>query len=236
MENSLKQRIIGAVVLAALAIIFLPAILKEKTSNGTFESQIPDKPEALKTYRVDTQKVDSLIKESDLKRREIEKQKPELSISEINNPELNSSDLELSKQINSDITVDSSVNKDEQPKAVTQAGKSEVASQEEELANTETKPTSDDKKTTIGEKFTDAAWVVQVASFSNESNAIKMVDKLKKGSYKAYRRKITTNKRVVFRVFVGPYIEKHKAKASLTEISKLSQSDAVIRPFDPIKH
>jgi len=230
MENSLKQRIIGAVVLAALAIIFLPAILKEKTSNGTFESQIPDKPEALKTYRVDTQKVDSLIKESDLKRAAIEKQHEE-SISEASDPDLTNSELN-SPELN---------NKEAPSKTNAQTDEAELEEhKKKEIAETLTKPkspsNSENNKTTIGDKFTDAAWVVQVASFSNESNAIKMVDRLKKANYKAYRRKVTANKRVVFRVFVGPYIEKHKAKASLVEISKLSQSDAVIRPFDPIKH
>jgi len=43
-ENSLKQRIVGAVVLIALAVIFLPSILKEKQQQRPFQSQIPAKP------------------------------------------------------------------------------------------------------------------------------------------------------------------------------------------------
>ena len=44
MENSLKQRIVGAVVLIALAVIFLPSILKDKDKQVPFQSKIPPKP------------------------------------------------------------------------------------------------------------------------------------------------------------------------------------------------
>jgi len=212
MENSLKQRIIGAVVLAALAIIFLPAILKEKTSNGIFESQIPEKPKELKTYRVDTQKVDLQIKESQSKRAALEETSVDKGIASAKGNE---------NQSEEQVLVETSEVVEEQKPMVETDPNTELAS---------------NKNETISDKYIDAAWVVQVASFANESNAVSMVDKLKSANYKAYRRKVSADKRVVFRVFVGPYIEKHKAQGALTEISKLSQSEAVIRPFDPIKH
>jgi len=53
MENSLKQRLVGALVLIALAVIFLPPILKEKTQQEPFQSQIPAKPIELINTKID---------------------------------------------------------------------------------------------------------------------------------------------------------------------------------------
>ena len=41
---------------------------------------------------------------------------------------------------------------------------------------------------TIGKNFKDAAWVIQIASFSSLDNAKRLVSKLKDKGYKAYRR------------------------------------------------
>ena len=71
MENSLKQRIIGAIVLVALGVIFLPTVLKEKTSNGVFESKIPEKPKVLAEYQMDTYKIDELLVSENLKAKDI---------------------------------------------------------------------------------------------------------------------------------------------------------------------
>ena len=68
-------------------------------------------------------------------------------------------------------------------------------------------------------------------------NAKKLVLRLKDEGYKAYRRQTKTkNRRILYRIYVGPYIEKDKANKSLEKISKISQSQAVLRVFDPIKH
>ena len=48
MDQTIKQRLIGAIVLVALAIIFLPGILGQKKQQSEFSSQIPKKPETLK--------------------------------------------------------------------------------------------------------------------------------------------------------------------------------------------
>ena len=78
--------------------------------------------------------------------------------------------------------------------------------------------------------------MVQVASFSNESNAINLVEKLKAEQFKAYRRKSLADGKTVYRVYVGPYIDKPKAQAATGAISKVSETKVVLRVFDPVKH
>ena len=211
MENSLKQRIIGALVLIALAVIFLPAILKEKANEGSFTSQIPEKPSKLEEYELDIRKIDDLIVESQQKRASLKQQTEDNSEQD----KLNEKHLAAS----SDRAIQAS----------------EVSSNNSEVVDNKA-PAETPISETISENFIDAAWVVQVASFSKQENAVRMVELLQKGDYKAYRRKVISKNKEVHRVFVGPYIEKEKAQLSLAPISKLSESEAIIKPFDPIKH
>ncbi|PHS20060.1 MAG: hypothetical protein COA86_01880 [Kangiella sp.] len=88
MENSLKQRIIGAIVLVALGVIFLPSILKEKTSNGVFESKIPKKPPIIADYKMDTFKIDELLAEENLEAKKIQEQAKAIKSKIDNTPDL----------------------------------------------------------------------------------------------------------------------------------------------------
>lgn len=222
MENSLKQRIIGAIVLIALAIIFLPAILKDKANSGTFESKIPAKPKELADYRVDTKKIDQLVENQ-----ENDKKQPPNEISSESKQQVKQQDAKTQeKKLSQSINPDKSANRK----------KKLVDSEKADNENNNSGITSPPEKSKISEKYQDAAWVVQVASFSRESNAKNMVSKLKASNYKAYRRKVISGSSKVYRVFVGPYIEKSDARKVLSDISKLSESSAILKPFDPIKH
>ncbi len=225
MENSLKQRIIGAVVLIALAIIFLPAILKDTVNSGTFESKIPAQPEELARYRVNTQKIDELVAKP------INLQKQSINQNESTSNEQYDKKNRLTGQADqikkSELSTEISTRKTKQ--------KEDASSKVAQNLDTD-KPDLQQKNNKISEKYQDAAWVIQVASFSKQSNAENMVNQLKKNSYKAYRRKVQSDNRAVFRVFVGPYIEMKTAQKMLLPISQLSESKAILKPFDPIKH
>lgn len=237
MENSLKQRIIGAIVLAALAIIFLPAILKEKASNGTFQSKIPEKPQELEEYRVDSNKIEKLKRAKEL----------ELSQQiEQNGSGENNRSVKLDQS-----STDEAVLRVKQPttnkteKSSSRKSKSKVSDKipavnhktvDTPVETVTPNPVATPQSDTLSPEFKSAAWVVQVASFSNESNAINLVEKLKKNQLKAYRRKSKVDNKAVYRVYVGPFIDKTKAQNETVAISKVSETKVVLRVFDPVKH
>jgi DedD protein len=225
-ENSLKQRIIGAIVLIALAIIFLPAILKDKASSGTFVSKIPAKPEELDNYQVDTQKIDDLMAAQKMVKESAQASNNKQATVQTSDPD------SKDKVVNDDILQQRAQHQSEANKRKTK--QSEPNS--EKLTSKDISVKTEQGESKISDAYRDAAWVVQVASFSNESNAKKMVTKLKASNYKAYRRKVSSANKTVFRIFVGPYIEKKDAEKAISAISKLSESSAVLRAFDPIKH
>ncbi len=224
MENSLKQRIIGAIVLIALAIIFLPTILKDKANSGTFESKIPAQPEELVNYRVDTQKIDELVADQQ------QTEKPR-------SDQQDSTDSLLKTVAKSEVKQSTKANQTtESTKIAKRKTKQTTSGDSQIVSEKDSKLVLPPEESKISQKYRDAAWVIQVASFSKESNAKKMVSKLKANNYKAYRRKVISGGQTVFRVFVGPYIEKDDAQKTLSSISILSESNAILKPFDPIKH
>lgn len=59
-------------------------------------------------------------------------------------------------------------------------------------------------------------WTVQIATFANEENAKRLVEKLKKANYSAYS--ITTSS--LNKVYVGPEFERSASEKSLADIKK----------------
>ena len=104
-------------------------------------------------------------------------------------------------------------------------------SQQQKVAGSES-----GEKATIGTAFKDAAWLVKVASFSSKDNATRLVSKLKDSKLKAYSRKASVQNKTIYRVYVGPFINKSEAQNALEKVSKISATNGIVVPFDPTKH
>ncbi len=222
MENSLKQRIVGAVVLIALAVIFLPSILKEKTNPAPFKTKIPAKP----IESVETKLSDEVI----------EKNKQ----TQVALDNLDEKLKRKTKSVESETRIASKeVASKEVISKVIQTKANNEQSKAERVKADATKEIIDKNEVpqTIGEQFKDAAWVIQIASLSSKENAVALVNKLKKAGYKAYRRKAKNKQgKSILRIFVGPYIKKMGAQKALPKVNKLSSLSGIVLPFDPINH
>ncbi|MFT6731915.1 MAG: DedD protein [Polaribacter sp.] len=209
MENSLKQRIVGAIVLVALGVIFLPSILKEKQSNGVFESKIPQKPKVIADYKMDTFNIDELLEKEEIVAKKIQKQAKENKTKADETPD---EEIISEKLIESSDVIENS----------------DIAATNNSLERTHK---SQKKKSSSA-----AAWIIQVASFSKHENASKLVEKLKANKQKAYKSRGLIGKNVVYRVFVGPFIKETQAKEAILSINKISGTQSMLKIFNPIKH
>ncbi len=115
-------------------------------------------------------------------------------------------------------------------KAATSAS---VASNAKEKAKTDKKPQPDVVKkqekpvllTESKKNIVELAWVVQVGSFSNSRNALALRDKLRSKGYRTFVESIETDAGKMYRVRVGPELDKSKiesAQKKLKEQEKLS--------------
>ncbi len=84
------------------------------------------------------------------------------------------------------------------------------------------------------------AYVVQVASFADKKNALKLIQKLKKQKLDGYigKQRVKRGKSVFSRVLVGPVINKKRADEIVLRVKKLlgANSSAKAVEFDPLRH
>jgi DedD protein len=62
-------------------------------------------------------------------------------------------------------------------------------------------------------------WIIQMGSFSSEANAIRLRDQLRKGGFTTQVIKAKIDARTLFRVQVGPYLERQKADADQQKLA-----------------
>ena len=75
-------------------------------------------------------------------------------------------------------------------------------------------------------------WVVQVGSFSDESNAIRLVKQLQDNGNSAYRESVTSGGSLIYRVRVGPFIEREEALRTRDQLSQRMAIDGVVMSAD----
>lgn len=72
-------------------------------------------------------------------------------------------------------------------------------------------------------------WAVQVGSFTSESNARRLMEHLKGSAYPAFVVRNVVNGRVMFRVRVGPETEKARAEALVERLKSDRQQTQLVR-------
>lgn len=170
MEESLKRRLVGVLVLASLAVIFLPMLLDERPSTPP---AIPDIPKRTKVIQFESTQLSDEVP-VEIAREVVEKAEP----------------VEKSKPV--DVS---------KPKIV------------EPVAGLK-------------------AWVVKVGSFSSQENALRLVKKLRKSDLPTPDPEMVQVKgKTIYRVKVGPYLQKKRATALVQKVSKVSGLKAVVRQY-----
>lgn len=73
------------------------------------------------------------------------------------------------------------------------------------------------------------SWTIQIAAVSNPTNAEEFTNKLRKANYNAYTRKDGN----LYRIFVGPFINKTEAFRTQKLIEKQFKEKGIVREFKP---
>ncbi len=187
-QSRFKQRLVGAIVLVALGVIFIPMILNGEREQGFIVngSSIPAKPAEVKNIRQIEFASDDSVASSE---------RPAVGQSEIRIP-VDERSAPLSPAQKTPAASQESSNK-------LKTGKSEAfASLPVALQKRKVSVTSATQ-----------AWAVQVGSFKQRSNAFKLRDKLRKQKYRAFVEGIRSrNARLIYRVRLGPYVSRAGAE------------------------
>jgi len=207
----LKQRLVGAIVLVAVAVIFLPSILRQQQPEPVdTRSQIPDAP-ALESLSFAVPEPPPAINPAP---------EPETMLvpEESTQPVVES--LEQLAEPAPDQT--SGTASSQTPDHESSPAQPSQNSPQTEMAAPADSDTSDR-----------AAWVIQVASLSSSESARGLRDRLQEQGYKAYVRSVTISGKEVSRVYIGPKLERSAADAIKADIDRQLQVNALVLRFQP---
>jgi len=216
LSTPFQNRLVGTVIVAAVAIIFLPDLLDgdKQTYQADFDN-IPTAP----NMNVKLEK----------------KQFPKRDLS-------NTATLQLSEETPQDNTlrlvedalIKNSVDKTQSTDTVKVNALEQKKLSKPSSTAIKTEKTLDKK--TIPTKLTNKqAWVIQLGSFRHKNNVNELLEKLKKNGYTAFTKPIKTKNGELTKVFIGPELRKKALEKKLPLLKKLTNVQGKVSRFYPTK-
>lgn len=207
MSDRFKQRLVGALVLVALAVVFLPVLFNLEPRRPLDQtSQIPPAPE-VEPVEVDEPREPEVTSEPPLHEQAFQ---PDAA----SEPP---SDGEGGQAMSPEVP---------ETEAIRRAAEAEEASDVPDTEPPETEPR-------LAESGLPAAWVVQAASYRDAAGAEAMADRLMEAGFKAFVRSAEVDGAEVHRVFVGPMVLRKRAEEQKARIDASLGVDSLVLPYEP---
>ena len=194
MDDGLKQRLIGALVLVAIAIIFLPSLFTgEHGRRLDTRTQIPLAPQIKPLIIKAPERVQNMpqVPEPEDMYRLLDEEKPLVTVS----------------------------NKDQSNLKANVKGK--------------VKGNAASVTPALDERAIPKAWVIQVASFKTRLSAETLTIQLKNDGFKAFVHSVVIGKGRVYRVLVGPKIDRSKAQLIKDVLDAELKVNSILVKFQP---
>jgi DedD protein len=206
---TLKHRLIGAAVLAAVAVLLLPSFFKEKKEyQVSTKSQIPAQPKVVAEEFKAPQPVPDIEAAP----------APETMFV----PSESASELPPSEVLGSAAVATSS------SASVSSAASTKVVSSAVTAQAASSVPAMP-----LNQKGLPDAWVVQVGSFTTKEAANKLRDDLQADGQKAYVRTTTSGNSAISRVYIGPKLDKNQALALKEQMDRRLKVKSMVMRFQP---
>ncbi|NVK87789.1 MAG: SPOR domain-containing protein [Gammaproteobacteria bacterium] len=228
-DQTIKQRLIGAIVLVAIAVVFLPGILGQKKQKTPFVSEIPQNTVELTTPEATTVTPDKPAKPTAAE---------ESAVTTSNSPSTNAPQTNQPKTTDPENKVADKPTSD-QTQVERQQGAATPAknTNSKENASTAVEPTATKPATSNGDKNSAPqreSWVVQVGSFSSRQNAELLAKRLEDEKLKSFVRPVTIEpNKQLYRVYVGPWLAKQQAVDQLPKIADITRLKPIVTAWSP---
>jgi len=230
MDQKLKERLVGMAVLLLLGFIFIPVILDgEPSQDGTEQDIELPVPNGEASHVLD-------FESGQVKKLELPKQNSSALSAQSDSPNgsagtdlSGSSDIQQSVPTDSvDKSVEKAVQKSNENNSVTK--KTTELKSGLTTINTLEKPGTriqDEIERVAGDPS--SAWVVQIGSFGDRNNAENEVQALKAKGFPAFlSRFVSNNKKVLYRVRVGPEKDRLRAEKLAESLKKAGINGQVV--------
>lgn len=182
---NIKQRVVGALVLVSLGVILIPLLLNggSELNQSFLDKNIPEMPQKL------TKVLPAVPQPMTMPARKNIIAHPEREIVSDN-------------KASNDIKPSSNIQKAKAKSASKDSSKSTPKPVTKTITNT-----SYEKANKPASAKINMAYTLQIASFSQKTNAFALRNKLRKKKFKAYIESILTEKGRIYRLRVGPYLK-----------------------------
>jgi DedD protein len=212
-DEGLKKRLLGAAVLASLAVIFVPMLIEEPPVNRQELREIPPPPER-KDFA------------SSMLREEVARPQPV----RVDIPPVTPTSVVGAAEPAQAVVALPEPEPAPEPQPVPPEPEPEQEQPQEQEQQQE--PTAGTPAPDVATRTGLTAWVVQVGSFSNRDNANRLIVKLREAGFQAAdAEQVDLRGEMHYRVRVGPMIEKAKAERLLPEIDKVSGTNGRVMRF-----
>jgi len=199
-HNPLKQRLIGAIVLVALAVIFIPMLLNggRGEKGVSFGTNIPNKPSEQREVRV--------LQLHDM---------PQPPEKQDNGRALIDKDLTAPPPAGKGASQPDKADKPSTSSESASAGAPAPKSSTESATQTGQESSRND-----ADAQAPKGWAVQVGSFSHRKNALALRDRLRAKKFSAFVDAVHSDNGTVYRVRVGPEVRRADAEALQKRLAK----------------
>ena len=204
MDNLVKQRVVGAVVLVALAVIFIPILLEgPDEETGPRSLDLPPPLEEMREGR-------------------IEPEEPVLVV-----PPEPVTTVVIGENGTAEPTPAPAA-EPEPPATVEAPSEPEVETGPVPTPAPSAEPASPPAPAAPAPVA--GGWVVQVGAFGQEANALALRDRLRQTGHAAFVERVVVDAKPVFRVRVGPFTERAAAEARLSDLARDSGLQVRVMP------
>ncbi|GAA6203221.1 MULTISPECIES: SPOR domain-containing protein [Thalassotalea] len=210
MSTPFQNRLVGTMIVAAVAIIFLPDVLDgdKKTYQEEFD-KIPTAPKVdfkPQNQSFPNDKLAGLPKD----------------------------------EISEEIALDDDAGDKDIPTAAIDSGVQEnkAFNDEKPLASVKTdevKPQAVVKKSMPEKAVSQQAWAIQLGSFRHKKNVNELVKKLEAAGYTVFTRPIKTKNGTLTKVFVGPELIKSSLEKKIPALKTLTNVQGKVARFTPTR-
>lgn len=205
MRYTLKHRLVGAAVLAAVAVLLLPSFFKEKKEyQVNTKSQIPASPNVIP-----------------------EEFKPPQPI-----PNIDPAPAPEAMFVPTEAEPDHPA-VESHPITATSAATSSNATKNSSASVKASAQLSSVAAMPLNQQGLPDAWVVQVGSFTTKEAANKLRDDLQADGQKAYVRTTTANGNTISRVYIGPKLDRNQALAVKEQMDRRLNIKSMVMRFQP---
>jgi len=211
LSTPFQNRLVGTIIIAAVAIIFLPDLLDgdKQTYQEKFEP-IPQAPKidfSPKNQEFPEEKLNSLAKEEmsdEIALDDVEANENAKPNKAVNQPSTSAEETVKVNIIKKDIPLNQNI-----------------------------VSTSEENK--LPERaISKEAWAIQLGSFRHKNNVNELVEKLKEKGYTVFTRPIKTKNGSLTKVFIGPELIKSSLEKKLPALKLLTNVQGKIARFNPV--